>query len=131
MDENVIKIIKCGANGSWSIVSDYESKGFHIRECTVELRVHYIVDIQTDTPSVKKKYSIVRTYYEDNILYEDPLWEDVSLQERDIIGFDPSDIALPMAKGRISGIKIMDIVHYISLQAYIIYKEDPSFDNEI
>lgn len=116
MVSNIVRIVKCGTEGSWDIISDYESQGYEVDICTVELRAHYIVDIRGENPTVTRKFSLIDD--------DDLIWEGDSLTNTILYGFSPQDFESPNTKGRINGIKVMDIHHYISLPVYVVYRKD-------
>lgn len=124
MSEDPIKIIKCGSKDSWSILSDYEGGDFTVLERNVELRAHYIVDITDKILSVQRKFSLVHVYTEDGELHEDePLWEGTQLDDGVLIGFDILDFESKATRGRISGVKVMNIHHYLPVDIYVVYND--------
>ena len=123
--DNVVRIIKSSSRERWHIISEYEEDGFSVREESVELRAHYIVDITNKPPTIQRKFSIVHTFTSEGNLYEDtPLWEGNSIDDNTLVGFDILDFESKHTKGRISGIKIMNIYHYVPINVYVVYEYD-------
>lgn len=120
----MVRIVKLGAEGSWSVISSYDGTGVTITNKEVEFRVEYTVD--TNTLSVCRKYVVADG---DNIL-----WEGDDIDKRDendnpyLVGFSVDDFKLDTVKGRIEGRDIMVINHYLTVEAYII--DDMVSDNE-
>ena len=126
MATNVMRIVKCGTEGSWDIISNYETQGYESDICVVELRAHYIVDIQGDNPTVTRKFSLVQN---DS---ESILWEGDSLKDRTLYGFSIQDFESPNTRGRINGIKVMDITHFLPISVYVVYeKEEHSTESDV
>lgn len=127
MIEGILKIVKYNSRDSWSVLSAYTSHEYTILEKDVELRAHYVVDITDPTPSVERTFSIVQNHKDSPDLYscESILWHGDTLESDTLFGFNSTDFESKETKGRIEGIKVMNICHFVPVRVYIVYDYCP------
>lgn len=109
----LIRIIHENASESWGLLTSYEDEGYTMKEIEIEFSIRYLVD--TYTLSIEKTYAI-RSIDGDHLLYQGGI-----IDTNILYGFSDELIKEDHAKGRISGIKKMNILHYHICRAYLIY----------
>lgn len=116
----ILEIIHDSSPYKWSTLSEL-GDDVDIEVETVFLCASYTVDITEKEPSVTRTFSL--QYEMDNLAPEENiLWEGTSLSDKILDGFDISLFDCPETRGKISGIKVMKITHYVPCTVHIVHE---------
>lgn len=112
--------IKGNLHDLWTIISEKESEGYNVQDTLFELRTNYYVD--TQEMKLVRDYSILLIEEDSDKIREiETIWKgsDLSYLESNIntIGFIPDDFKQDI-RGRISGVKNMEITHYTCIMGF-------------